>query len=401
MLVNQKRLQTALDVAGLDGLVAATLENVQYFTGVRSISLEMFPHDGQCYAVLTRDRPTVPSLVASTGEIDQVLDGYDGIGDTVIFGTFYRELPDDDLQLTADEQKLKAMAVDSEPQPGPLEGMIEALRRLGLANQRIGVDELGLRAGFREQLAEKLPQAGIKPASELIRWVRRVKTDEEVRRLRTSAQITEKAILAAAGIAREGVTERELALEFRQSIARQGASPGFSLIRFGRNAIAGQVRPDSTPLKPGDTIWFDVGCRYEGYWSDVARNFSLGAPGPRTQKIYRAMLEGETQAIAAARPGMTGGELFNLTIKATRQAGASHYRRHHVGHGIGSEVYEQPLLAPDVGEVIEAGMVLNIETPYYEFGLGALHVEDPFLVGENGNNELLTTLGRELHIIDR
>jgi len=401
VLVNQNRLRTALDEAELDGLVAATLENVQYFSGVRSISLEMFPHDGQCYAVLTRDRPTEPSLVASTGEIDQVLDGYDGIGDTVTFGTFYRELTDDGLQLSADEKKLKAIAVDRESQPGPLEAMIEALRRLGLADKRIGVDELGLRAGFREQLAEKLPRAEIKPASELIRWVRRVKTDEEVRLLRTSAQIAEKAILAAADIAREGVTERELALEFRQSIARQGATPGFNLIRFGRNAISGQVRPDGTPLKHGDTIWFDVGCRYRGYWSDVARNYSLGEPSPRTQKIYQAMLEGETQGIAATRPGMTGGELFDLTIEATRQAGVAHYRRHHVGHGIGSEVYEQPLLAPDVGETIEAGMVLNIETPYYEFGLGALHVEDPFLVGANGNNELLTTLGRDLHIINR
>jgi Xaa-Pro aminopeptidase len=148
-------------------------------------------------------------------------------------------------------------------------------------------------------------------------------------------------------------------------------------------------------------IWFDVGCRYQGYWSDIARNFSLGEPSPRAQRIYRAMLEGEKQGIAATRPGMTGSELFELTMEATRQAGAPHYRRHHLGHGIGSEVYEQPLLAPQVEEVIEAGMVLNIETPYYEFGLGALHVEDPYLVGMNGNNELLTTLGRELHIIDR
>ena len=96
---------------------------------------------------------------------------------------------------------------------------------------------------------------------------------------------------------------------------------------------------------------------------------------------------------------MTGGELFELIMQASRAAGFPEYRRHHVGHGIGLEVYEAPLLAPGNQDVIEAGSVVNIETPYYEFGLGALHVEDPFLVKPDGNHELLTTLGRELHVL--
>jgi Xaa-Pro dipeptidase len=398
MLVNVERLQARMDEEGLDGIVATTLPNVHYFAGFWSLALSGFPYEGQCYVVVTRDEPTKPFVVTSTVELDQVQDGFPVSG-VVRFGTFYREGPFNDVKLTTDEAWLKDWSMDTRQADGPLEGLTAALEQMGLADKKVGIDEIGFKRGFFEAITEKLPQAEFVQASQLLRWVRKVKTPEEVRRLRAVAQITERAMLAATGIAREGITEYELAREFERSIASQGGRPQFTLIRIGRNAVAGQREHDRTPLQKGDIIWFDTGALYQGYWSDIARCFSLGEPPARALKIYNAMLEGEKVGIAQTKVGMTGGELFDVVIEATRAAGAPHYRRHHVGHGIGSEVYEPPLLAPGNKDVIEAGCVINIETPYYEFGLGALHVEDPYVVREDGNHELLTTLGRELHIL--
>ena len=207
-------------------------------------------------------------------------------------------------------------------------------------------------------------------------------------------------MLAATSIAREGITEYELCREFERSIVSQGGQPRFTLIRFGRNGIAGQRRPDRTPLAKGDTLWFDTGARYEGYWSDLARTFSLGEPSPRVRQIYAALLEGEKAGIAGTRVNMIASEIFHIAMDAVRKAGHPEYERHHVGHGIGLEVYEGPSLSPTSKEVIEEGTVINIETPYYEFGLGALHVEDPYVVKADGKHELLTTLGRELHVLE-
>ncbi len=400
MLVNVERLTKKMDELGLDGIVATTLPNVHYFGGFWSLALSGFPYEGQCYAVITRDEPVKPVIVSSSVELDQVQDGFPVSG-TVNFGTFYREGPfEEDITLTDDEQALKAMSVDSQPVAGPLEGLKVALERLGLTDKKVGLDEIGLRRGFFEAVSAAFPAAEFVEASALLRWVRKVKTAEEIRRLRAVVQLTERAMLAATGIAREGITEYELAREFERSIVSQGGRPQFSLIRFGRNAVAGQREHSRTPLQKGDVIWFDTGAIYKGYWSDIARGFSLGEPRPRARQIYHAMLEGEKEGIARTRVGMTGGELFEITMEATRAAGAPHYRRHHVGHGIGSEVYEAPLLAPGNTDVIEAGSVINIETPYYEFGLGALHVEDPYVVREDGNHELLTTLPRELQILE-
>lgn len=399
MLVNTSRLKKKMDDEGLDGLVATTLPNTYYFTGFQSLSLTIFPYEGQCYAIITRDEPDKPLVVSSTGEIDQVLDGFP-VRDTVRFGTFFREDAPDGIPLTAEDKRLKTISESSEPARDALDGLIIALNNLGLSSKKVGLDELGLRQGYYEALTNKLPHAKFVQASSLLRWVRRVKTPEEIKRLRTAAQITERGMLAASGIAREGITEYELACEFERSVVSQGAHPRFTCLRVGRNGVGGQRVQTRTPLQKGDTIWFDVGVYYKGYWADVARNFSLGEPSPHARKVYEAMLEAEMVGIEQTRIGMTGGELFDITIEAARKAGVTGYRRHHLGHGIGVEVYEAPLLAPGNSDIIEEGAVINIETPYYQFGVGALHVEDPYVVRADGKHELLTRFSRELHIID-
>lgn len=398
MLVNVERLQAKMDEDGLDGLVVTTLPNVLYFAGFYSVALSGFPYDGQCYAVITRDAPDKPVVVTSTVELDQMLDG--SARDAVRFGTFYREGPFDGAPLSEEDRWLKQVSMETEGAAGPFEGLLKALERQGLADKRVGIDELGFMSGFFESLCDRLPKARFSRASQMLRWVRKVKTPEEIRRLRASTHVTEQAIQAAAAIAREGVTEYELSREFERSIVSQGGRPQFTLIRIGSNAVAGQREPSRRALKRGDTIWFDVGSTYEGYWSDIARIYALGDPGERARRLYNALLEGEEVGMRQTRVGMTGEELFNITMEASRKAGHPDYRRHHVGHGIGAEVYEPPILRPGNTDTVEAGSVVNIDTPYYEFGLGALHVEDPYVVRADGNHELLTTLGRELHILD-
>jgi Xaa-Pro dipeptidase len=396
MLVNVPRLQSKLDSEGLDGLVATTYENLLYLTDIESVGLFMFPHSAQAYAVVTRDEPEKPFYVSSVGELDQTLDAVDDLRGTIGYGTFYRETLSG-ADLSEEEQFLHQISVEATPARTPLDALVAALKEMGLADKRVGIDEVGLLPGYFQQLGERL-DGEVRRASDILQWIRMVKTEEEIRRIRHSAQITERALIAVQGIVRPSVTEYEIAREFERSIVSQGGRPKFALVRIGRNGISGQVQPDDTRLEQGETIWFDVGCTYQGYWSDIARIFSLGDPGERMRTFYHAMLVGENAGISAAKPGMTAGELFDLTVQAVREAGVSHYKRHHVGHGIGAAVYDAPLLASGVEIPLEEGMVINIETPYYEFGFGAVHVEDPFVVRSTGN-VLLTELSRELHVI--
>lgn len=389
MLAHIERLKRKMAEEDLDGLVAATTENIHYLTGISSVSLHLHPYFGQCYAVITRDAPERVVFVSSTGEIDQILDGSGSIVDAVNFGVFYREHYSGEA-LPAHERRLQDLT-SSPAQPNGASALVEALKKAGIAGKRVGLDQDGLRIGVEAALKEALPMTRFVAASSAFAWVRRVKTAEEVRRITRAARITEQAIQSAVSIAQAGVTEHELYLEFNRAIVSQGARPEFTMIRFGRNGVGGQVKSNRTPLGQGDTIWFDVGCTFEGYWSDLARTFSFGEPSPRIRELYRAMAAGEREGIDRTRPGMTGAEVFRLTVQSVRDNGEPRYRRHHVGHSIGAEVYEQPILNDSSDVVIEAGMVINIETPYYEFGVGAVHVENPFVVSKNGPNVLLTS----------
>lgn len=393
-----RRLARHLDEAGLDALVATSAENVLYLTGISSVGGQNHPYSSRALAVVTRDRPDAPYFASSRGDVDQFLDATTALSGVVAYGTFHRVLPDG-LELTPREERFKEIGVDAAPAPDALAALVRILTEAGLAGARIGVDENAAPLGFLDRLAEALPAAAVRPAAAVLQQVRKVKTEAEVRRIAESAAIAESGIRAALGIAAEGVTERDMVREFETAVARAGGRPRFTLIKFGRDGVLGQTRPTDIPLRRGDSIWFDVGCTWRGYWSDIARTASFGTPSPRLAATYAAMLAGEQAALDGAKPGMTGGELFDRTVEAVRAAGVPHYRRHHVGHGIGAEIYEPVLLTPGNGDVIEEGTVVNSETPYYEFGLGGVHVEDPFVV-EPGGNRLLTTLDRSLIVID-
>jgi Xaa-Pro aminopeptidase len=91
-----------------------------------------------------------------------------------------------------------------------------------------------------------------------------------------------------------------------------------------------------------------------------------------------------------------------------RREGIPDYRRRNVGHGIGLELYEAPLLVPDDEDddtagcanhatTLEPGMVINVELPYFELGVGGLQIEETVVVTQEGC-KLLTTASRDMHV---
>ncbi len=141
-------------------------------------------------------------------------------------------------------------------------------------------------------------------------------------------------------------------------------------------------------LQPGDMLWFDADAVYQGFWSDIARVHAFENVEAKTRTRYHALQNGMRAAFDYSRPGRTGKEVFNYVMDVVHRSGFPEYRRHHVGHAIGLEPYEMPILSPSDENIIEEGMVLSIETPYYELGIGALHIEDPVHIGKDSNRFL-------------
>lgn len=387
-LYNLHRLVRLMASNGMDALIATCRENILYLAGFDSVIKTLNPYHGQSYVIVCADSPSTIHVVLPRGEADQVFDASAVVGEVAVYGTFYRENSSSG-RLTSDESRLVQITEDAVASSNGLSALLTLLEHLDLLHATIGVDEDGIAPALHATLTASLAQARLISASETFRAIRSVKTRFEVEQLRYAARCVENAITHTANTLRVGISETEIARTFEIALVEQGARPALTMLKIGRHAVSGQRRQSSDiTAGRGDFVWFDCDALYNGYWADIARVYALGEL-KRGEKKLQALFNGQEVAIEKVRPGMTGGEVFDLTMSAVHSSGFPEYRRHHVGHGIGLEPYERPILAPGNSDKIEAGMVISIETPYYEFGLGALHFEDPILVGESGN-ELLT-----------
>jgi Xaa-Pro aminopeptidase len=393
-LINNERARDLLAAEGLDGLITATLENSFYFSGVWNIAHEIFPHMGEAYVVVSGEDVTAGSVVTSMGEADLALMANPTIRNAFAWGSFFRVAPDG-VELNGDEARIAAL----EPAGSVIDALVAALEDQGLRGGSVGVDERGVNRGLIESLRERLPDSTFTPASDLLRRIRMVKTPAEHQRLIQTLRITEAAFEATIASAYDGVTERELQRVFETAIVAAGARPAFALLRFGRGMALGQVAPGDTRLERGDYIWFDIGCTYRGYRSDIGRVVSFGEPSSRLRELYSASKQGQERAFELMRPGVEAKAVFAGAVERVREAGIPHYERHHVGHGIGVEFYDAPLLAASSDTKLEEGMVFEVETPYYELGFGGTFIEDTVIIRPDGA-EIVTRLDRELHVLE-
>ena len=269
---------------------------------------------------------------------------------------------------------------------------------LGALGGRIGVDEAGMFPATWQRLTERLAGTTLVPAYAHFRTARMVKSPEEVRRLERAALIAEDGIAAVLGMLKAGVTEREGALAFEQEVLRKGAQPFFTVVTMGDRAALADVYASDRALATGDLMRFDLGCVYQGYRSDISRTAVLGAPTDKQRRYYDAIRDGERAAIAAMKPGVPVNQIFEIGMRVTREAGMPHYKRNHVGHGIGLEPYDPPTINAATETPLEPGMVFCVETPYYEHGWGGVQVEDAVEITATGVRQL-TRSSQELHIL--
>lgn len=347
------RLRACLATAPFDAVVLTAPESVHYATGYRSVSAQVFP-GFPLAAVVTGDTVV---LVAPAAETGPAIAGGFPADDIVPFGRFY---------FTGDGPA----AAMSDRHADRDEALAVALRRIGTPGH-LGVEGNATAVAGTDATAWML-------------GVRAVKLPGEQALLRRSAQIAETAIEAAFAMARPGVTERELADRIAATMAAAGGMPRFVVASSGVRSALADSFPTSTPLAEGDLVRLDIGCVYDGYWSDIARTAVLGEPTALQLSRYEALLAGVRAEFDTARPGATAGEVFAAGQGTVEASGLAPYRRHHVGHAIGMAVYERPIIAPGDPTVLVPGMVFSFETPFYELGWGGMMIEDTGVVTETG-----------------
>ena len=222
--------------------------------------------------------------------------------------------------------------------------------------------------------------------SNAINNLRSVKDEEEIGYIRKAQEIAESAFDDILGFIKEGVTEREIALELDRLMLEKGAEG----ISFDTIALAGENTsmphgvPSDKKVKNGEFVLMDFGAVYNGYHSDMTRTVCVGTPDEEMEKIYNIVLTAQEKAIAAAKTGVTGKELDAVARRCICDAGYGEYFGHSLGHGVGLEIHERPNAAPSYDKKLEKGAVITIEPGIYIAGKFGVRIEDFVILTENG-----------------
>jgi Xaa-Pro aminopeptidase len=395
MLMNASRIFDRMQREKLDALVATAPENVTYSSGFWAMS-QWIRRGPQAYVLVPGEKVGEPVVIASTGLIDLAADGEVWVKDIRRYGGFAIDRTAD-AELNAQDTRIEEL-VAQQDDGDAVSALVRAIKGRGLEQARIGVDEIGILPQAWDKLVAALPEATFVRAADIFRYARAIKTPEEIARLRRSAQIADQSITAALAVARPGATEMDLARAFHTKTITEGGMPVLGCIGVGLRSAMTNVQPSEQVLRNGDIIRFDVGGRYQHYRADIARNGVLGEPSKKLAKYHRAIRVGLERAIEMIRPGVRASDVFEAAVNTVRREGIPHYRRSHVGHGIGLDGYDAPDIAPSNNATFEEGMVICVETPYYEIGFGGLQVEDTLVVSRDGVESFMLS-GAELKVI--
>jgi Xaa-Pro aminopeptidase len=223
-------------------------------------------------------------------------------------------------------------------------------------------------------------------AGEMIRELRRVKEDSEIRLIAKAARIADAMMEEAQSAARPGISELELSLLIRRTAENLGASgESFdNIVASGPNASRPHHHPEKRKLRDGDMITFDLGARLDGYCSDLTRTPALGSLKPKFEQIYTVCLRAQEAALKAVRAGAACHDIDAEAREIISTAGYGTYFNHGTGHGVGLDIHESPRLNSVSQEILEEGNVVTVEPGIYIPGFGGVRIEDLVVVTRTG-----------------
>lgn len=297
-----------------------------------------------------------------------------------------------------------------------------------LANEGIaGLSKVGLEidvlpTGYYLRLRELFPHVEFVDASEAIRRIRMIKSTYEVDQIRQAAGMLRRAFERLPQWIRPGVTELELSAHLEGFLRTQGHQGivrmrgfnnqiGYGTLSSGASASyptpfpgpvgfvglypAVPVGGGEHTLSPGETLMADIVGGYGGYLADKTRTFALGKIPRDMELAHRLVLDLNGEIETMLRPGTISSQIYRYAIERIKETpyasgfmGAGDSQVRFVGHGVGLELDELPVLAGGFDIPLEPGMTIAVEPKIFFPERGGVGIENTYLVTDSGFEKL-------------
>ncbi len=315
----------------------------------------------------------------------------------------------------------------------PGAGFSAVAREARLGDGPLGMELDKVPAGLVDRARKAFGGREIVDCSELLLAQRAVKDTGEIEAMRASVRLFDALHEAMCAHIRPGITEYELAGEVERALRRAGhdgvvfqrrwdaklpmeggiaSGENLSTISRGPITVTGVGMSESFPmgasrrrLERGDLVNIDLGLNRAGYHGDMARTYAVGELPDGIEPLARACREIQDVALTAIRPGVSCESVYDAAKAAAELLGVGEcfqgygdLRGPYIGHSIGLELDEPPVLGPGVDALVQEGMVLAVEPKLISPSFGAVNIEDDVVVTAGGC-ELLGDLERCLFVV--
>jgi Xaa-Pro aminopeptidase len=292
----------------------------------------------------------------------------------------------------------------------------DLLRELGLPQPKrvlIEADQMSFSAASRLQAALGMPE--IENVSGEVRRIRSIKSEYELEQIRASARVHTKVYETIPSLYHKGMTDLELQVEIERQMRLHGSVGIFR--SFGENmdifmgsmltgdnaqapspydyALGGAgispllpIGANGTVLKPGTTLMVDMAGNYGPYMDDMSRTFVIEQAPDLAYRAHQVSMEIHRAIVENGKVGTPCSDLYHLAEEMVKENGLSPYfmgtiqQAKFIGHGVGLEINESPVLSPRSRDLLEAGMAIALEPKFVLPGIGAVGIENTYIVRE-------------------
>ncbi len=367
---NKERTRNVLEKHDIDVLIASTSVNVFYLTGLPTLHVAPNP----ILYVLYNQYPSL-SLVRRDGE------------ESLITWITYRSA--NKFSWVNDIQGIGSPK-------GAMVSLSDKIEKWDLSNSNIGYESL-MPSYQSEYLRNKFPNATFVNGDQAFLDMRLIKSEEEVKRIKKSTQISEKAILNMIEASYEGITDIELLQIARKTIVDEGAE-GWDHLTMSLGSSDPEAPGIGTTLKAGDLNRFDIGTIWKGYVSDVSRELVIGQIPDGAEEILNNLIKIQEFCEQHIIPGLNIKELYDDANKFNKSL-IKRGRAFITGHSIGLECEETHLFSPlkKLDRPFEENMVFDIEIWQNFKNQGMMGIEDCYRITTNGC-ERLSSLDKKIFV---
>lgn len=378
LLIRQQRLQSTMQSMNIEGCILTTAVNVFYMTGMVYNGYYYLPIEGQPVHFVKRPE------------------------DVNFDNTIYIRKPE---QIT-DELKNLGSSI---PQSVLIETDVISFGECSRLLNTFGLKEAA-------------------NASALMRKVRSVKTEFELEQVRLCARKHEAVYKMIPSVYKEGMTDIEFQIEIERLMRLHGSlglfrSYGENMDIYMGSLLTGENAEAPSPfdfalggagtspilplgasgqkIKKGNTIMVDMAGNYTPWMTDMTRVFSVGKTLDLAYRAHQVSIEISNKVMDIAKPGVSCAELYNIAMEAVVKNNLEPYfmgtkqQAKFVGHGVGLEINEPPVLTPRSKELLEPNIVFALEPKFVIPEVGAVGIENTYLVTQDGL-EKLTILEEEI-----